>query len=650
MDGIARTGVAFLDPVTDQNWKMIVGSTDLNNDGKPNILWRSTATGANMVWYMEGIASTAVTLDTVTDQNMEIAGQGNYSAPPPPPPPTYGQCGSANGGTFTTAPTTNLCSAGLASAVSGTGPWAWVCAGLNGGTNASCSANLKTWIVTPSAVGNGTISPNTQQTVNHGTTKSFTITPTAGYTASMGGTCGGSPSSGTAPFTYITASITANCTVTATFTQIVVGACGSANGSTVASAPTTNLCSAGTASAVSGTGPWTWTCQGTNNTAQCQANPLVGVCGSANGGVFTSAPTTNLCSAGTASAVSGTGPWTWVCQGANSAAQCQANPATWNVTSSVTGGNGTISCTSPVNHGLASACAITPNKGYRLGTLTDNGSDVTSQAVGNVFTIPTVTTNHAVVASFVTRGPTIIFWRDSSTGENRAWFMEGSTRTATATLNPLPGAWRMVGTADFNNDGEADILWRNFATGANMVWYMNGAARTGTADIGALTDPNWKIVGVGNFNSDGTPDIVWRNVSTGASMVWYMNGVTHIGTADLPTVTDQNWKIVGTADFNSDGNPDIVWRSSTTGQNAVWYMEGTSRVGVGLLDSVTDQNWKMIVGTTDLNNDKKLEILWRNSATGANMVWYMNGVAIAQSLPLDTEPNLNLEMAGQNNN
>jgi hypothetical protein len=52
-----------------------------------------------------------------------------------------GVCGSANGTTVSTAPSTNLCSTGIASAVSGSGPWTWTCAGIHGGTTANCSAN-----------------------------------------------------------------------------------------------------------------------------------------------------------------------------------------------------------------------------------------------------------------------------------------------------------------------------------------------------------------------------------------------------------------------------------------------------------------------------------------------------------------------------
>jgi len=44
-------------------------------------------------------------------------------------------------------------------------------------------------------------------------------------------------------------------------------------------------------------------------------DPVTGVCGSSNGGSFTSTPTTNLCSAGTPTSVTGSGPWNWDCTG-----------------------------------------------------------------------------------------------------------------------------------------------------------------------------------------------------------------------------------------------------------------------------------------------------------------------------------------------
>ncbi|MDD5397024.1 MAG: hypothetical protein PHW24_03115 [Candidatus Moranbacteria bacterium] len=55
------------------------------------------------------------------------------------------------------------------------------------------------------------------------------------------------------------------------------GSCGSASGQSVVVAPSSaTLCFAGTASAVSGNGPWTWTCKGSNGgtDANCRAEKL----------------------------------------------------------------------------------------------------------------------------------------------------------------------------------------------------------------------------------------------------------------------------------------------------------------------------------------------------------------------------------------
>jgi hypothetical protein len=118
-------------------------------------------------------------------------------------------------------------------------------------------------------------------------------------------------------------------TLTTTAAQAVNGSCGSSNGADLTSAPTANLCTAGTASAVSGSGPWTWSCAGLDGgtTASCSAKLLTdGACGSANGVAVSSAPTANLCLAGTASTVTGSGPWNWTCSGSNggTTASCSA--------------------------------------------------------------------------------------------------------------------------------------------------------------------------------------------------------------------------------------------------------------------------------------------------------------------------------------
>jgi hypothetical protein len=54
--------------------------------------------------------------------------------------------------------------------------------------------------------------------------------------------------------------------------QVANGQCGAANGVAVRVAPTTNLCASGTASAVAGSGPWSWRCNGSRgSSALCSA-------------------------------------------------------------------------------------------------------------------------------------------------------------------------------------------------------------------------------------------------------------------------------------------------------------------------------------------------------------------------------------------
>jgi hypothetical protein len=117
---------------------------------------------------------------------------------------------------------------------------------------------------------------------------------------------------------------------TSTGTTAVNGTCGSSNAADLTSKPTANLCSAGTASSVSGSGPWNWTCAGSDGGTAARCSALLetaGACGSANGGTVSSTPTTNLCSAGTASTVTGAGPWLWTCAGSNggATASCSDN-------------------------------------------------------------------------------------------------------------------------------------------------------------------------------------------------------------------------------------------------------------------------------------------------------------------------------------
>jgi hypothetical protein len=74
--------------------------------------------------------------------------------------PVSGTCGPVSGTYLTSAPTTNLCSLGTASAVIGNGPWTWTCAGSDGGRTASCHALVGSATLSPALIQHVTSSAN----------------------------------------------------------------------------------------------------------------------------------------------------------------------------------------------------------------------------------------------------------------------------------------------------------------------------------------------------------------------------------------------------------------------------------------------------------------------------------------------------------
>ncbi len=185
-----------------------------------------------------------------------------------PPSMVNGSCGSSSGGSFYTAPTTNLCSAGTPTLTpSGSGPWSWGCNGSSGGTNTSSNA--------------------------------------CGASQEVNGSCGSASGSSFSSLLATSSNLCANSTPVNDF-----------------SGP--------------GFGPWTWGCYGLNggtNTASnaCSAlttNKINGACGPANGGTFPSLYSCSsvLCAISTTVAsFSGSGPWTWGCNGLNGGTNTASN-------------------------------------------------------------------------------------------------------------------------------------------------------------------------------------------------------------------------------------------------------------------------------------------------------------------------------------
>lgn len=274
--------------------------------------------------------------------------------------PVNDVCGEASSGQFTSAPTTNLCSAGTASAVSGAGPCSWTCAGTNGGTNISCSAGVAPVLPAPSTASVASVSTGIQiiwstvvgatghqiyrggsllTTVSSGTQSSridkavasrtndcYSVSATTTFTTPASESVQRSAgcetfTAGPPPLTAPTG--VAASTMTSSTIQVPWNVVSGARSYLVRrlGGPTLTVSAPMTTYADTGLVAGTSYCyrvqavrgaevspQGGDGCAMTLAAAVNGVCGSANGDQFTSTLTAILCTVGLVSAVSGAGP------------------------------------------------------------------------------------------------------------------------------------------------------------------------------------------------------------------------------------------------------------------------------------------------------------------------------------------------------
>ncbi|MDH3431957.1 MAG: FG-GAP-like repeat-containing protein, partial [Gammaproteobacteria bacterium] len=264
-------------------------------------------------------------------------------------------------------------------------------------------------------------------------------------------------------------------------------------------------------------------------------------------------------------------------------------------------------------------------------------------AIGTSVGINTVSTDWEIVGNGDYNGDTHadILWRHSSTGQNWMYLMDGSTIASSVGVNTISDLnWQVAGNGDYNGDGKADILWRNGSTGQNWLYLMNGATISSSAGINTVSDLDWQVANSGDYDGDGNADILWRHETTHQVVMYLMTGVSYVAAAvDLwdGTRPDSTWDVVGSGDYNADGMTDLLWHNNITGQVVMYLMNGAVIASKHVVITVSDLDWQ-IATSGDYNGDGKADILWRNRSTGQSWMYLMNGSIITGNVGVNTVP------------
>jgi serralysin len=222
-------------------------------------------------------------------------------------------------------------------------------------------------------------------------------------------------------------------------------------------------------------------------------------------------------------------------------------------------------------------------------------------------------------------GKSDLLMRNNVTGGVIEFQMNGSSVIGSAWIGTPGAGFKVVGSGDYNGDGKSDILFRSDASGGLLQYLMDGTAVESAAWTPTMHDPNWTVVGNGDYNGDGKSDILLGNPTTGGLIEYQMNGAAVLGAAWIAT-PGAGFKVVGSGDYNGDGKSDILFRADASGGLLMHQMNGFAVSNAAWTPTLHDPNWT-VVGNDDYNGDGKSDILLGNATTGGLIEYQMNGAA-----------------------
>jgi beta-propeller repeat-containing protein len=460
-----------------------------------------------------------------------------------------------SGKTLTIAVTTDT-GYTLASAAGGTcpaGTWnggSYVTGAITADCSVAFSAAQNVYSVTPSADVGATVTPSTAQSVQEGGTQAFTVTPTAGYLVSIGGTCPAGTLNGT---TYTTGVVTANCTVHigSTLNTAHVTATGDAHTSVAPNtAQTVNY---GAAQAF------------TLTTDVGYAASVGGTCaaGSLAGNTYTTGAATADCTVTFSSALK----------------QLTVTP---------TGdGHVNISPSTPhtVNYAVTDSFTVTAASGYTL-SHTAGGDCPAGTFFGNTYIMGLVTADCTVSFSSYPN------WSGIKQHGVASAQSEGGA-TATDRLGNVYVTGYTEGALNgITMIGARDAFLAKYDPSGQLTWLKNlGAATHSTTGSGIWIDSNANVFITGftdgglNGNTDPTgQDFFFAKYASDGTLVW-------VKQAGAPGQT------TAASSITSDGTGDIYVAGSTTGGLYSASQTGTYDYFVARYDASGNLAWIKQLGS-----------------------------------------------------
>ena len=190
---------------------------------------------------------------------------------------------------------------------------------------------------------------------------------------------------------------------------------------------------------------------------------------------------------------------------------------TYTVTAKVSGTGGKVSVSSEkVGHGGSVTITVTPEEGYTVGSVQDNGTDVTGQVTNNTYTLTNVTADHDITVTFqkltshtVSTPEDLMDWAEEVRNGNR------SLDCTLAADIVLTEPWTPVGTTLANSytgtfDGKGHTISGLTVKGSNEYAGLFGYIdKVGTVknvklvNVQIISDYQYGYVGGVAGNNDG---------------------------------------------------------------------------------------------------------------------------------------------------